>query len=207
MSHQVTPYIDAAFPVRGESIPLDHGYPLFAAISRLLPDLHHHRHWGVHPVLGSRRSPGVLGLIERSRVKIRLPAAEAGAIMPLAGATLELDGHVCRLGVPSLLPLITTPHLKARLVTIKGFADDDDAFVLALRRQLAHVPGLGQDPERIDIQCGPRRVLRIKVHTVVGRAVALTGLDADASLAIQCAGLGGRRHMGAGMFVPPPRSA
>ncbi|HWN69713.1 MAG TPA: type I-MYXAN CRISPR-associated protein Cas6/Cmx6, partial [Haliangium sp.] len=154
-----------------------------------------------------RRGPGVLALTSRSHVKLRIPAVDVGQLLPLAQQTLELDGARIRLGVPRLLPLMPAPHLKARIVTIKGFLDDADAFVLALRRQLARIPGLGQDPERIEVQLGPRRVLRARQHTVVGWAVAITGLDANASLAVQVAGIGGRRHLGAGIFVPPPRSA
>lgn len=207
MHHHATPYVDTAFPAHGDTIPLDHAYPLLGALSRILPALHSAPHWGVHPILGERRGPGVLALTPRSQVKLRVPAADVGQLLPLAQQTLELHGARMRLGVPRLFPLKPTPHLKARLVTIKGFASDADEFVLAMRRQLAHIPGLNQDPERIEIQLGPRRVLRARDQTVVGWAVALTGLDADASLAVQVVGIGGRRHMGAGIFVPPPRSA
>jgi CRISPR-associated protein Cas6 len=207
MHHQATPYVDAAFPARGDTIPLDHAYPLLGALSRILPALHDAPHWGVHPVLGERRGPGVLALTSRSHVKLRVPASDVGQLLPLAQQTLELDGARIRLGVPRLLPLMPTPYLKARIVTIKGFADDANAFVLAMRRQIASIPGLCQDPERVEVQLGPRRVLRARQHTVVGWAVALTGLEADASLAVQVNGLGGRRHMGAGIFVPPPRAA
>lgn len=205
--HHATPYVDTAFPAHGDTIPLDHAYPLLGALSRILPALHGAPHWGVHPVLGERRGPGVLALTRQSQIKLRVPAADVGQLLPLAQQTLELDGARIRLGVPRLLPLMPTPHLKARIVTIKGFADDADAFVLAVRRQIAQIPGLGQDPERIEVQLGPRRVLRARQHTVVGWALALTGLDADASLAVQVSGLGGRRHLGAGIFVPPPRAA
>jgi CRISPR-associated protein Cas6 len=207
MQHHAIPYVDAAFPARGDSVPLDHAYPLLGALSRILPVLHDAPHWGVHPVLGERSSPGVLALTSRSHVKLRVPSAEVGQLLPLAQQTLELDGARIRLGVPRLLPLMPTPHLRARIVTIKGFADDTDAFVLALRRQIASIPGLGQDPERIEVQVGPRRVLRARQHIVVGWAVALAGLDADTSLAVQVNGLGGRRHMGGGIFVPPPRGS
>lgn len=207
MYHDANPYVDAAFPARGDTIPLDHAYPLLGALSRILPALHDAPHWGVHPVLGERRGPGVLALTSRSQVKLRVPAVDVGQLLSLAQQTLELDGARIRLGVPRLIPLMPTPHLKARIVTIKGFADDADAFVLALRRQIARIPGLDQDPERVEVQLGPRRVLRARQHTVVGWAVALTGLDANASLAVQVNGLGGRRHLGAGIFVPPPRSA
>ena len=50
-------------------------------------------------------------------------------------------------------------------------------------------------------------MLRVKNITIAGHALALFGLSAQASLAVQRHGLGGRRHMGAGVFVPPGRSA
>lgn len=207
MHHQITPFLDAAFPAHGDTIPLDHGYALLGALSRVLPELHEAKRWGVHPVLGERRSPGVLALTKRSTIKLRIPSENAGRIMPLAQQTIDLQGKRVRLGVPRLWPLNPAPQLRARLVTIKKFHEEPEAFLLALRRQLAQIPNLGQDPERIEVQLGPRRILRASIHKVVGWAVALTGLEAGASLAVQCAGLGGRRHMGAGIFVPPRRGA
>ncbi|WP_428261137.1 type I-MYXAN CRISPR-associated protein Cas6/Cmx6 [Haliangium sp.] len=205
MHHHVTPYVDAAFTLRGDAIPLDHGYALLAALSRRLPALHEARTWGVHPILGRRSGPGLLTLTGRSQLKLRVPGDDAGRLMALAQQTLDIAGHRVRVGVPRLLPLIPTPHLKARFVTVKGFHEDPEPFRAALQRQLAQMSGLGQDPERIEVQIGPRRVIRAKNHTVVGWAVALTGLDAGPSLVVQQRGLGGRRHLGAGIFVPPPR--
>lgn len=207
MHHQITPFVDAVFPARGDTIPLDHGYALLGALSRALPTLHATKRWGVHPVLGARRGPGILALTKHSTVKLRIPSEDAGHILPLAQQTLDIQGQHVRLGIPHLWPLIPTPHLKARFVTIKGFYEQPEPFILAVRRQLARVPTLGQDPERIEIQLGPRRILRARNHKVVGWAIALIGLEADASIAVQCAGIGGRRHMGAGIFVPPRRSA
>lgn len=37
---------------------------------------------------------------------------------------------------------------------------------------------------------------------VVGYELVIEGLTADESVAIQTTGLGGRRHMGCGVFVP-----
>jgi len=49
----------------------------------------------------------------------------------------------------------------------------------------------------------PRRhVLRIKGQQVVGFSVQLTGLTAEESVTVQEHGLGGRRKMGCGFFVP-----
>jgi CRISPR-associated protein Cas6 len=211
MTHTQSPYdgsfVDAAFPLRGAQIPIDHGYPLLGAVARLVPAVHERAHWSLHPVFGQYQGKGVLALTRKSRLKIRLPAEEVSSILALAGKSIEVADNTLNTGFPQLYPLVTAPHLKARLVTIKGFDDAPEAFADALRRQIASLPGLNQDPERVQVQVGPRRVLRIKGTPIVGFAVALTGLDADGSLAIQKRGLGGRRHMGAGVFSPPPRSA
>lgn len=208
-------HVDAAFPVRGETIPVDHGYPLFAALSQRLPELHSRRHWSVHPVQGQYQGRGALTLTERSRVKIRLPAEEISQILGLAGAELDIEGRPCTLGFPKIFPLIPAPYLKSRLVVIKqpgkhpdkNTSPSPEEFALAVRRQLARVPELGQDTERVEVEVGPRRVLRIKGLAIAGHAVALRGFEAQGSIAVQVHGLGGRRHMGAGVFVPPRRSA
>ena len=197
-------YVDMAFRVTGTTLPLDHGYVLFAAIARVIQAFHDARRWGIHPVLGQQTGPGVLALTAQSRLKIRLPAGELAVLLPLAGAIVDVDGHPLQIGIPEIVPLRPAASLKARFVTVKGFTEPE-SFAAALRRQLAGMPNLGEDPERIEVSVGPRRVIRVGSHTVVGFAVGLGGLEAQASLAVQTHGLGGRRHMGAGIFVPPGR--
>jgi len=208
MSHEIAPYVDAAFPLRGQSIPIDHGYPIFAALSGVIPVLRSRKNWSVHPVFGQyQRGSGILTLTDKSRLKLRLPSNEVGLILPLAQQTLTIAGNACTVGFPRIYPLINAPYLKSRLVVIKGFGDAPQDFADAVRRQIAALPGLNQDPEQVEIAIGPRRILHIKGKPIIGFAVALAGLEADGSLAVQHHGIGGRRHMGAGVFVPPPRSA
>lgn len=195
--------VDLAFPLRGDALPLDHGYPIFAALSRLLPALHEHPGWGIHPVLGCREDRR-LHLVPASRLKLRLPISEIAAVMPLAQATLDVAGAHVSLGFPQVFPLVPAASIRARFVTISGF-QEEGPFVEALVRQLARLPALAQDPASIEVTLGRRRTCQIHGKHVVGFAVGLTGLLADASLAVQQAGLGGRRHMGAGIFVPPGR--
>lgn len=209
-------FIDAAFPITGSTLPLDHAYALFAALSRRLPALHERTTWGLHPIRGRRLDRDVLALDRSSFVKLRLPIDDVKLVLPLAGAALEIDGHGLTLGVPRLFPLVPAPSLKARLVTVKGFSDSEEALLGSVRRKLAHLE-LGQDPERIEVKVGKRRVLRVGPartrerektgsvedrDVVVGFAVELHGLEAQASIAVQQAGIGGRRHLGAGVFVP-----
>ncbi len=199
--------VDVAFPIRGEPLPLEHGFPLFAALSRLAPAIHAEASWGVHPVFGERKGRDHLGLIARSSVKVRLPIGELSRVMPLAGASLEIDGARVQLGFPRVFPLVPAPAIRARFVTIRGF-QEGEGFVAALARQLVQIHedgALGQEPTSVEVTLGKRRICVIHGKKVVGFAVGLGALGADASLAIQRRGLGGRRHMGGGIFVPPGR--
>lgn len=203
-------HVDVAFPVTGATAPLDHGYALYAALCHRLEMLHEQQGWGVHPIRGHRTEPGVLALIPRgagrSAVKLRLPVEALPQVLSLVGRTLDLQGHRMTLGAPVVYPLLPSAELRARWVTIRGFHQEPEPFAEALRRQLEVVPGLEQAPDSITCDVGPRRVQRIKDKHVVGFAVRLAGLEDRASIAVQVAGLGGRRRMGAGVFVPPGRS-
>jgi CRISPR-associated protein Cas6 len=217
MANLAPVYVDAALPLRGKSLPLDHGYPLFGALSRVLPVLHERTTWGVHPVRGVRSGVDVLALDKSSLLKLRLPAEELGLILPLAGQPLDVAGHRVTAGVPQIYPLVPAATLRARYVNVKKFFKDEqvEEFRNALRRQIAAIEGLGQDPERVGVEVEKhvrkgkeewvRRVMVIDGQKIVGFAVTLTGLEAAASIAIQRVGLGGRRHMGGGIFVPPGR--
>jgi hypothetical protein len=44
------PYVDLAFRLIGNKVPVDHGYALYSAISRLLPVIHEEKNIGVHPI-------------------------------------------------------------------------------------------------------------------------------------------------------------
>jgi len=197
--------VDVRLPIKGDAIPLDHGYALLGAVARVVPALHARPSWGLHTVRGEKIEHRVLRLHGGSAIQIRLPTSDIKELFPLIGRTLEIAGHTVTAGGIELSPLYPSARLVARLVTIKGFLEPEP-FLDAARKQLARIEGLGQDPERIEVTVGKRRVMRIHDKTVVGFQLWLHGLEAAASLAVQRLGLGGRRHMGGGLFVPVQRS-
>lgn len=207
MTSQQT-YVDVAFPVKGRRIAQDHGYHLYSALARHVPHLHQERSWAVHPVLGTRGSRGYLRLVSRSRVRLRVPNEQIGLVMPLAGQSLDIAGQRCRLGFPELHPLEPHSALRARLVVIRSSqrtcpaTDDEKAFHASFHRQLGTYLQNESRLKNVDITLGPRRVLRIKGIVIVGYAVMLSNLYDHESIRIQELGLGGRRHMGAGVFTP-----
>ena len=189
------PCVDLAFRLNGNTVPVDHGYALYAALSRLVPEVHDAKEVGVQPIRGVYGGDGTLHLAAFSRLILRLPDDQIRPYLKLAGKKLEVDGHPLRVGVPEVRALRPAASLRARLVTIKGFMEEGP-FLEAAKRQLQSLGVAGE------VLLGERRTFRVKEKQVVGFEVAVTGLTAEESLTLQEQGLGGRRRMGCGVFVP-----
>lgn len=189
------PYVDLAFRLNGSAVPVDHGYALYAALSRIVPEIHEAKAIGVHPIRGMYNGYGKLQLSDSSRLVIRLPDDKIRSYLKLAGKRLEVDEHPLSVGVPETRILPPVARLRAHLVTVKGFLDEGE-FLEAVKRQL----------QSLDISCetllGQRRTFRVKEKQVVGFEVTATKLTAEDSVRLQGNGLGGRRKMGCGVFVP-----
>ncbi|MCY3729210.1 MAG: type I-MYXAN CRISPR-associated protein Cas6/Cmx6 [Nitrospira sp.] len=189
------PYVDLAFRLNGSTVPVDHGYALYSALSRMLPEIHEAKDVGVHPIRGIYSGNGELQLSDFSRLVLRLPDEEIRSYLKLAGKRLEVDEHLLSVGVPEVRMLLPVSSLRARLVTVKGFLNQEE-FLEAAKRQL----------QSLNIGCettlGQRGTFRVKDKQVVGFEVAVTGLTAEDSVRLQENGLGGRRKMGCGVFVP-----
>src|SRR5438093_1414624 len=188
------PYIDLAFRLTGNKVPVDHGYALYSAISRVVPEIHEAKNIGVHPVRGTYSGNGELMLRDSSRLVLRMESERIGEFLNLAGKKLELGTYGLRVGIPEVRLLRPCVSLYSRIVTIKGFMELK-AFMEAARRQLERMGATGE------LKLGERRTLGIKDKQVVGFEVSATELNAESSLKLQESGIGGRRHMGCGMFV------
>ena len=124
-----------------------------------------------------------------------MPQDRLPLMLKLAGKRLDVSGFAIRLAAPQTFLLTPSPLLYARCVTIKKFMEPEP-FLDAVRRKLDEMGAQGEPA------VGPRRVLKIGNYTVVGFALAIGELSDDASILLQERGLGGRRHMGCGIFNP-----
>jgi CRISPR-associated protein Cas6 len=209
--------VDLVFPALGTTVRLGHGYDLYGAVSRVVPAAHGATDLGIFPIGGPSAGDGTIQLTKWSALRLRLPAGRLPAFRPLAGRTLELSGHRIRLGVPTVAALVPAPTLTSDLVLIKLAHPGDeanagrtvpiDAFLAAAAKQLAALDVAGTPLVQATLS-GPRagqprrRVLKVKGQTHVGYAMVIDGLTADESLRVQARGLGGRRLMGCGLFLP-----
>lgn len=205
-STDLLPHISVRFPVRGRTLPADHGYALYSAVTQALPDLHAASWLSLELISGVPWRAGLIALPTRGGTfHLRLPAAHYARVLPLAGRRLDIGGHIVTLGIPTARPLTPAASLYARCVTIKNFTDPE-SFLDAARRQLDHL-GIAATLELPhDEQARPRRrILSIKRNKIVGFSLAAHDLSDDDSLLLQTHGIGGRRAMGCGIFNPIAR--
>jgi CRISPR-associated protein Cas6 len=189
--------IDLKFLVRAvSSIPADHSYALVGSVSRLIPEAHGGNGYALAPIAGRQIGNRQMKLNEGSRFVIRTTPARIQQFLPLAGKTIDILGKKLVLGVPSIHALEPSKSLRARLVTIKGFFDPAP-FKEAVRRQLDQLE-LGS----CEIEIGRQRTLRIKQTEIVGFETTIRELTPVESLVLASNGVGGRRHMGCGFFIP-----
>ena len=189
--------LDLEFPVFSTSaIAVDHGYHLYAGLSSALSTVHSENGIAVHPIRGRQIGDRMLQLMPWSTIKVRTPQERIGDLVGLAGKTVTIGDRQVRLGVPKVQGLEPATALRSRLVTIKGF-QDAETFAQAVRRQLDAL----EISERVILTVGKRRTIKIRDKEVVGFEVILEGLLASESITLQESGLGGRRHMGCGVFV------
>ena len=206
--------VDLVFSLVGSTIPQDHGYVLYAAMVQIVAAIHGARDVGILPIRGISDERGTLRLTPSSTLRVRLPSTKIPAALPLVGKTLALDGHSVRIDVPRVAALVPAPVLTSSLVTIKlahAIGDDGfvapDAFLVAARKKLQD-RGIRGEAHLQVIRTGPRagqacrRVIRIKGGTHVGYAMVVEELTAEESIDLQEEGLGGRRLMGCGLFLP-----
>lgn len=187
--------VELQFPFTGTTLPSDHGYALYGALARIIPELHEASWAAIETVPGISSGHGVTYLDPDSSLKIRLPQEKISLLLRLVGQRIEMDGHAIRLGNPQIKLLNPSPQLYARIVTIKGFTEPE-TFKDAVHRKLQELSISGEP------SVGPRRVVRVGNHTIVGFALAVHELTDDDSLLLQESGMGGRRRMGCGIFFP-----
>ena len=190
-----THYIDLVFPIQGKTIPVDHGYALYGALSRTCPHLHQSLATAIHLIRGKYCGEGLLALSIISRLKLRMPADELPLYLTLAGKSIDVDGHALRLGVPNPYLLKPKTAVYSHLVTTKN-CQEEVRFKAEMEKQMLSLGIEGK------LAIGNRRTFKVHDKQIVGYSVLVTELTADESLTLQEKGLGGRRKMGCGVFVP-----
>ena len=150
---------------------------------------------GIQNMRGRFAGQGRLDITPQTRLIIRAPSNWVDRFLPLVGSNLSVDGHDISVGMPSTRSLRPASSLYAHRVTTRN-GNDETRFDSEIANKLASA-GIRGCPVR-----GQRRILRLRDKRVVAHSLLVSELDARESMLLLEKGLGGRRKLGCGVFVP-----
>ena len=206
-----SPYIDLVFSLTGQTLPLDKGYIVYSALSRICPAIHELENISIHPIAGIPEPSKQLRLTQRSKLQIRLPVDLIPSIYEsLAGQTFSIGKNQFQLGIPEYNPLQSFPDLYSRLVIIRRF-QEPQRFLEAAKRQLErlNIQGTITLSTRANGQPQCRQLTirkKDKTFPLRGFGVQVTDLNPEDSITLQKYGMGGKQKMMCGVFVPSRRN-
>ncbi len=202
-----TSYVDLAFPLKGKSLPLDNGYIIYSALSRICPNLHELTNIFIHPIAGIPNSSKQLRLTKRSKLQIRIAIEQIPLVYEfLVGQTFKIGQSQFHLGIPEYRALTSCSVLYSRLVIIRR-CFEPQVFLEAAQRQLESLGIKGNidilKKKNGQLQCR-QLVMRKDIGTfpVKGYGVEVKDLSEEDSLTLQQHGIGGKKKMMCGVFVP-----
>jgi CRISPR-associated protein Cas6 len=187
------PKVDLSFTVAGATIPVDHGFALYGAVSRILPQIHEDNDVGIRLIRGRYAGDGILNIFPKGELVLRLSVDRIAPYLVLAGKHLDISGQSLTIGTMHTRALIPSVALHAHIVTTKN-GNDPNRFESEITHQLN---GIGIQGKAMP---GKRRTFSVHGKQVVGYSLLVSELTAEESIALQENGLGGRRKMGCGFF-------
>lgn len=200
--------------------PRNNAYHVFAGVSRVLGG-HLPGDVGVFAISGRTISDTHLALTERSCLGFRCPPERATYLFGLVGQVVEVGGSPVTVGAPDCREVRPSPSLWSRSVFLnnpgaRGLvargADSRSVFshevFLGLVRDNLRLRGIRATPSVPPYvlphlaHVPPRSVVNICGARIVGFPLRLDGLAREDAESLIREGMGGRRHMGGGLFVP-----
>jgi CRISPR-associated endonuclease/helicase Cas3 len=198
-------FVELSFPVQGKYAPADHNYGLFAALVRINPEIRQQKALSILTIPGLADKKGKILITENSCLRIRVPIIQIPLVYKLAGKRICLGIHEIQIGIPKIFTLKPAKTLRARIVVIKGYSEPE-SFLTAVQRQLDNL----EISAKVSIPTNKngeliRKTLKVKRYTIVGFTTEVSDLSEDNSLKLQQWGIGGKRHLGCGYFLPYKR--
>jgi CRISPR-associated protein Cas6 len=199
--------LDVLFSIECKRIPVDHAHALSAALHGVVPWLDTEPGAAVHNihVAGSQNGwerpehGGDQHLIPSRRTKliIRVPKGRVADLeATLCGTTLHLAGWPIVVGPAKTRGLSKESTLFARQVVSRP-GDDEDAF---LAWAVTELTGMGISVRKA--VCGKELVLETPGGPIRTRSLMLADLSPEEAVRLQQTGLGPRRDLGCGIFIP-----
>lgn len=197
--------VDLAFDIRCRALPVDHAYALSQAVQGALPWFAAEPAAGLHLIHGADSGNGwyrpeqgdeLLYLSRRTRLVLRLPKERVEDARALTGQRLDIDGHPIEVGEAEVRQLTDLTSLYARHVVTEHVADEERF----LEEAVSALKGMGLGFKKV--LSGRSAVFATPEGPVATRSLLVAGLSVEDAVRLQQEGLGPRRKMGCGIFIP-----
>lgn len=185
--------VDLSFGVKGETIAADCAERLRKAVVAVLPWMEQEPAAGIHPLRGTSGGGDRRVLSQRAQLVLRLPLARVSAARALSGMRFDVEGEI-ELGASAVRPLAPYHVVYSRFVSTGD--EDEIAFLAAVER------AIGTAQIECKLIAGKPRAGRAGDESYCGFSLMLHGLSPAHSLRVQGLGIGERRLLGCGLFVP-----
>lgn len=197
--------VDIVYAISCRALPVDHAWALSQAVTAALPWLAEDARAGVHTIHVADSGNGwmrpdapddLLYLSRRTKLMLRVARECIDDAQRLTGRSLDVAGNRIEVGKGSVRPLTDITTIFARYVVTDG--DKDESAFLA--HTVAELRAMDVHPKKM--LCGIERLIATpggKIHT---RSLMLADLRVEESVRLQQQGLGPRRNLGCGLFLP-----
>jgi len=198
--------VDLLFKIECKSLPLDHGFQLSDQIIQYIPWIKDEPLAAIHQIHVAESANGwmrpedpeteILCVSHRTKMTIRLPATRLDDIKTLTGKTLDIAGHQLTVGKYTTKKLSKLTTIFARYLDTSG-TEDDNQFLENMADQL------------LDLDIKVKKMLSGKLvkhktdqGTLLTRKLMISDLDVQQSVLLQEQGLGDKKLLGMGIFMP-----
>jgi CRISPR-associated protein Cas6 len=197
---------DLLFSIECKTLPLDHGFVLSQQIQQHIPWIADEPLAAIHQIHVAESANGwmrpddpdqdVLCVSRRTKMTIRLPKSRHEDVQHLIGKTLDIQGHILKVGDFRTRKLSRLTTLFARYVDTDG-TEDETIFLNNMAQKL----------REMGIQIKKMMSGRLLTHEtpdgiVLTRKLMVSDLDVAQSLMLQEQGIGDKQLMGLGIFIP-----
>jgi CRISPR-associated protein Cas6 len=197
--------VDVAFQIACRTLPVDHAWALSQAVREVLPWIGVEPAAGVHTIHVAESGNGwmrpegagdLLYLSRRTKLVLRVPRHRIDDANALVGRTLDVAGNALRIEQAAIRPLLAIAAVFSRYVVSEA-GQDEDAFLSAAVGELT---AMGIKPRKL--LCGIEHSLATPAGPVRTRSLMIADLSPPESVMLQQRGLGPRRELGCGLFLP-----
>jgi len=200
--------IDLVFSIKCKTLPLNHAWALSREILKYLPWIEEDPIAGIHQIHVAESNNGwmrpdddeenaLLYPSRRTKMTLRIPIEQLAATEELCGATLNIEGHSLRVGSAKKKVFTNTSVISSRYI-LGDINESEDDFLSRAAIELKNKINFKVKK----MLCGKTHSIKTPNGILATRSLMIADLDSETSIKIQQLGLGNKRELGCGLFLP-----